>query len=103
MDMQRRFVTLRNLIHALMFYDYRESLLIICCFRLSSALENADDFAIDYPKLWCYLAELVTPVVQQPHFTLSDLKPLAIQYLYGCKKAGVLFAEILNVIVKEVL
>jgi hypothetical protein len=34
-----------------------------CC-RLHIVLENAADLIVDIPKLWSYLGEIVSPVVQ---------------------------------------
>ena len=67
---------------------------------MKTALELAEDNAIDYPKLWCYIAELITPVIVGEQFKLADLKPL-IMHLVQCNKAAVVLAEILTIIAKE--
>ena len=69
-------------------------------FRFNSVLELAYDNAIDYPMLWKYLAEIITPVILKDLFTLSDLKPLILEHLIPVGKAAALFAEIL-LITKE--
>lgn len=76
-----------------MYYFYH-----IC--SLSNALEYAEDSAIDYPKLWRYLAEIITPVIVGEQFKLVDLKPLTV-HLVESNKAAILFAEILNLIAEE--
>ena len=63
-------------------------------------MELAYDNAIDYPMLWKYLAEVITPVILKDLFTLSDLKPLILEHLIPVGKAAALFAEIL-LITKE--
>ena len=66
----------------------------------NSVLEVAYDNAIDYPMLWKYLAEIITPVILGDLFTLSDLKPQILEHLIPVGKAAVLLAEIL-LITKE--
>ena len=63
-------------------------------------LEVADDNAIDYPMLWKYLAEIITPVILRRQFTLSDLMPHILEHLVPVGTAGNLLAEIL-IITKE--
>ena len=68
--------------------------------RFSSVLELADDNSIDYPMLWRYLADVITPVILADQFTLFDLKPLILEHLLPVGKAAALLAEIL-VVTKE--
>ena len=72
------------------------------CFpnRFSGVLELADDNSIDYPMLWRYLADVITPVILADQFTLFDLKPLILEHLLPVGKAAALLAEIL-LIIKE--
>lgn len=55
----------------------------------------AYDNAIDYPQLWKYFAQIITPVILGGLFTLSHLKPLVFEHLIPVGKAAILFAEIL--------
>ncbi|XP_022239686.1 eukaryotic translation initiation factor 4 gamma 3-like [Limulus polyphemus] len=41
---------------------------------LKSILENADDFAIDIPRIWEYLGELIGPMIQDGCIPLSYLR-----------------------------
>jgi hypothetical protein len=50
--------------------------------------------------LWRYLADIITPVILQDQFTLTDLKPLIMEHLHPVGKAAALLAEIL-LIIKE--
>ncbi len=63
-------------------------------------MEVAYDNAIDYPMLWKYLAEIITPVILGDQLTLSDLKPMILEHLVPVGKAAALLAEIL-LIAKE--
>ena len=58
-------------------------------------MELAYDNSIDYPMLWRYLADVITPVILADQFTLSDLKPLILEHLLPVGKAAALLAEIL--------
>ena len=68
--------------------------------RFNNVLELANDNSIDYPMLWRYLADIITPVVLADQFTLSDFKPMIFQHLLPVGKAAALLAEIL-LITKE--
>ena len=68
---------------------------LILLTRFNSVLELAYDNAVDYPMLWKYLAEIITPVIVKDLFTISDLKPLILKHLIPVGKAAALFAEIL--------
>ncbi len=41
--------------------------------RLNELLEIADDLAMDFPKLWPYLAEILSPVFAHAALPLSTL------------------------------
>ncbi|XP_049769636.1 eukaryotic translation initiation factor 4 gamma 1-like isoform X3 [Schistocerca cancellata] len=56
--------------------------------------EVADDLAIDVPKVWLYLAEILVPMLSTEALTFSDLKTAAT----GLHK---LVVEILRLLVKE--
>ena len=66
--------------------------------RFNNVLELAYDNSIDYPMLWRYLADIITPVILQDQFTLTDLKPLIMEHLHPVGKAAALLAEILLLI-----
>lgn len=42
-------------------------------FRLKEILEVAEDMAIDIPHIWLYLAELITPMLQEGGIPLGEL------------------------------
>ena len=75
-----------------------ENSLYVC--RLGNVLEFAEDSAKKYPKLWYYLAEIITPVILGKQFKLAALKPL-IMHLVQCNKTAVILAEILTIIAKK--
>ena len=75
-----------------------ENSLYVC--RLGNVLEFAEDSAKKYPKLWYYLAQIITPVIVGEQFKLADLKPL-IMHLVQCNKTAVILAEILTIIAKK--
>ncbi|NWI86937.1 IF4G3 factor, partial [Pitta sordida] len=65
----------------------------------SETLEMADDMAIDIPHIWLYLAELVTPMLKEGGIPLCFVefsKPLL-----PVGRAGVLLAEILHLLCKQ--
>lgn len=35
----------------------------LCLFRLQGIIEETEDLAIDIPKIWLYLSELLTPML----------------------------------------
>ena len=43
-------------------------------FRLNDVLEVAEDIAIDIPKIWDYLGEVLAPVLARKHISLLILK-----------------------------
>ncbi|KAM9844721.1 eukaryotic translation initiation factor 4 gamma 1a [Aulostomus maculatus] len=68
---------------------------------LQEILEVAEDMAIDIPHIWLYLAELITPMLPEGGIPMGPLfreisKPLVPQ-----GKAGVLLAQILQLLCKE--
>ena len=61
----------------------RNSVFILCgkilngvfvFFRLNDVLEVAEDIAIDIPKIWDYLGEVLAPVLARKHISLLILK-----------------------------
>ena len=58
-------------------------------------LEFAEDMAIDIPKIYTYLGELISPMVEDGSIPLSFLKTTC-EPLFRCNKAGLLVAEILH-------
>lgn len=51
---------------ALILFDFTHS-------RLQEILEIADDMAIDIPHIWLYLAEIITPMLQEGGIPMGQL------------------------------
>ena len=64
-------------------------------YRLKEVLEFAEDMAIDIPKIYTYLGELISPMVEDGSIPLSFLKTTC-EPLKACNKAGHLMAEVLH-------
>lgn len=67
---------------------------------LKSVLEMADDCAIDVPKIWQYLGELIEPMFQDNTLSLTFLKDAA----EPCKTngtAGKLMSELLHIMLNK--
>ena len=65
-------------------------------FRLKDVLEFAEDMEIDIPKVWQYLGELISPMVQDGCcLPLSFLRE-GCQPLESCGKGGTLVSAILH-------
>ncbi|XP_076315206.1 eukaryotic translation initiation factor 4 gamma 1-like isoform X2 [Tachypleus tridentatus] len=62
---------------------------------LKSILENADDFAIDIPRIWEYLGDLVGPMVQDGSLPLSFLRE-AVEPCVASGTAGKLLSAVLH-------
>lgn len=45
----------------------------MCPCRLEEILEAAEDMAIDIPRFWLYLAELVTPMLHEGGIPMGKL------------------------------
>lgn len=58
-------------------------------------LEFAEDMVIDIPMIYTYLAELISPMIQDGSLPISFLKP-AFTPLISSNKAGVLVAKVLH-------
>lgn len=41
--------------------------------RLREILEMAEDMEIDIPHIWLYLAELITPILQEDGIPMEEL------------------------------
>ncbi|NXE14827.1 IF4G3 factor, partial [Lophotis ruficrista] len=67
----------------------------------SETLEMADDMAIDIPHIWLYLAELVTPVLKEGGISMRELLQEFSKPLLPVGRAGVLLAEILHLLCKQ--
>ncbi|XP_026718453.1 eukaryotic translation initiation factor 4 gamma 3 isoform X8 [Athene cunicularia] len=67
----------------------------------SDTLEMADDMAIDIPHIWLYLAELVTPVLKEGGISMRELIQEFSKPLLPVGRAGVLLAEILHLLCKQ--
>ncbi|XP_050952467.1 eukaryotic translation initiation factor 4 gamma 3 isoform X6 [Labeo rohita] len=67
----------------------------------SETLEFADDMAIDIPHIWLYLAELVTPVLQEGGISMRELFSEFSKPLLPVGRAGILFSEILHLLCKQ--
>ncbi|XP_046703627.1 eukaryotic translation initiation factor 4 gamma 3-like isoform X2 [Silurus meridionalis] len=87
----------------------------ISCCRLGSSphlsflkgsqkpLEIADDMAIGIPYVWQYIAELVNPVLQEGGISLRELLIEFSKPLLPVARAGILFAEILQLLCKQMV
>ncbi|KAL2296661.1 hypothetical protein Nmel_015996 [Mimus melanotis] len=69
----------------------------------SETLEMADDMAIDIPHIWLYLAELVTPVLKEGGISMRELIQEFSKPLLPVGRAGVLLAEILHLLCKQMV
>ena len=58
-------------------------------------LQYAEDMEIDIPKIWQYLGELISPMIQDGSVPLGFLKKAAAP-LVPNNKAGVLMAAVLH-------
>ncbi|NXJ82240.1 IF4G3 factor, partial [Trogon melanurus] len=67
----------------------------------SDTLELADDMAIDIPHIWLYLAELVTPMLKEGGISMRELLQEFSKPLLPVGRAGVLLAEILHLLCKQ--
>ncbi|NXC06423.1 IF4G3 factor, partial [Orthonyx spaldingii] len=67
----------------------------------SETLEMADDMAIDIPHIWLYLAELVTPMLKEGGISVRELLQEFSKPLLPVGRAGVLLAEILHLLCKQ--
>ncbi|KAM6313049.1 eukaryotic translation initiation factor 4 gamma 3 isoform 2-T2 [Podargus strigoides] len=67
----------------------------------SDTLELADDMAIDIPHIWLYLAELVTPMLKEGGISMRELIQEFSKPLLPVGRAGVLLAEILHLLCKQ--
>ncbi|XP_041063417.1 eukaryotic translation initiation factor 4 gamma 3-like isoform X7 [Carcharodon carcharias] len=64
-------------------------------------LELAEDMAIDIPHIWLYLGELVTPMLQEAGISMRELFTELSKPLLPVERAGVLLAEILHLLCKQ--
>ncbi|XP_069775179.1 eukaryotic translation initiation factor 4 gamma 3 isoform X4 [Narcine bancroftii] len=64
-------------------------------------LELAEDMAIDVPHIWLYLGELVTPMLQEGGISMRELFTELSKPLLPVGRAGVLLAEILHLLCKQ--
>ncbi|XP_046703567.1 eukaryotic translation initiation factor 4 gamma 3-like isoform X1 [Silurus meridionalis] len=69
----------------------------------SETLEIADDMAIDIPYVWQYIAELVNPVLREGGISLRELFIEFTKPLLPVARAGILFAEILQLLCKQIM
>ncbi|NWV01677.1 IF4G3 factor, partial [Upupa epops] len=67
----------------------------------SDTLEVADDMAIDIPHIWLYLAELVTPILKEGGISMRELAQEFSKTLLPVGRAGILLAEILHLLCKQ--
>nr|XP_023683270.1 eukaryotic translation initiation factor 4 gamma 3 isoform X4 [Paramormyrops kingsleyae] len=64
-------------------------------------LELADDMAIDIPHVWLYLAQLLSPVLQDGGLSMRQLFSELSKFLLPVGRAGILFSEILHLLCKQ--
>ncbi|KAA0719054.1 Eukaryotic translation initiation factor 4 gamma 1 [Triplophysa tibetana] len=67
---------------------------------LQEILEMADDMAIDIPHIWVYLAEIITPMLQEGGIPMGQLFRELSKPLLPMGKAAVLLVELLNLLCK---
>ncbi|XP_078791297.1 eukaryotic translation initiation factor 4 gamma 1a isoform X4 [Oryzias latipes] len=67
---------------------------------LEEILEAAEDMAIDIPHIWLYLAELITPMLHEGGIPMGQLFREISKPLVPLGKAGVLLAQILQLLCK---
>lgn len=67
---------------------------------LKEILEVAEDMAIDIPHIWLYLAELITPMLQEGGIPMGELFRDVSKPLIPLGKAGVLLVHILTLLCK---
>ncbi|XP_067140206.1 eukaryotic translation initiation factor 4 gamma 3-like isoform X2 [Centruroides vittatus] len=92
----------RHLIGELMHHLVKKKIITLDLYvkGLKSVLEMADDCAIDVPKIWQYLGELIEPMIQDNSISLAFLKDAA----EPCKAngtAGKLMSELLHIVLKN--
>ncbi|XP_070684791.1 eukaryotic translation initiation factor 4 gamma 1-like [Pempheris klunzingeri] len=68
---------------------------------LQEILEVAEDMAIDIPHIWLYLAELITPMLHEGGIPMGELFREISKPLIPLGIAGVLLAQILTLLCKE--
>ncbi|CAH2248450.1 eukaryotic translation initiation factor 4 gamma 1 isoform X1 [Pelobates cultripes] len=64
-------------------------------------MEVADDMAIDIPHIWLYLAELISPILQEGGIPMGELFRHLTKPLVPIGRAGDLLSEILSLQCKE--
>ncbi|XP_076124918.1 eukaryotic translation initiation factor 4 gamma 3 isoform X3 [Alosa pseudoharengus] len=64
-------------------------------------LEMADDMAIDIPHIWLYLAQLLGPLLKEGGISMRELFSELSKPLLPVGRAGILFAEILHLLCKQ--
>uniref|UniRef100_A0A673H2C9 Eukaryotic translation initiation factor 4 gamma 1-like n=1 Tax=Sinocyclocheilus rhinocerous TaxID=307959 RepID=A0A673H2C9_9TELE len=67
---------------------------------LQEILEIADDMAIDIPHIWLYMAEIITPMLQEGGIPMGQLFREVSKPLLPMGKAAILLVEILNLLCK---
>ncbi|XP_048879401.1 eukaryotic translation initiation factor 4 gamma 3 isoform X1 [Brienomyrus brachyistius] len=67
----------------------------------AETLELADDMAIDIPHVWLYLAQLLSPVLQDGGLSMRQLFSELSKFLLPVGRAGILFSEILHLLCKQ--
>lgn len=67
---------------------------------LQEILEIADDMAIDIPHIWLYLAEIITPMLQDGGIPMGQLFKEVSKPLLPMGKAAILLVDVLNLFCK---
>ncbi|NWY12265.1 IF4G1 factor, partial [Aphelocoma coerulescens] len=67
---------------------------------LREILETADDMEIDIPHIWLYLAELITPILQEEGIPMEELFREITKPLVPIGKATTLLVEVLGLLCK---
>uniref|UniRef100_A0A8C0Y5Z6 Eukaryotic translation initiation factor 4 gamma, 1a n=1 Tax=Cyprinus carpio carpio TaxID=630221 RepID=A0A8C0Y5Z6_CYPCA len=74
--------------------------LVVHRLLLQEILEMADDMAIDIPHIWLYMAEIITPMLQEGGIPMGQLFREVSKPLLPMGKAAILLVEILNILCK---
>lgn len=62
---------------------------------LRGVLDFADEMTIDIPRIWEYLGELISPMIEDGTVSMAFLR-VASEPLLACDKAGLVVAHVLH-------
>ena len=86
---------------SLILLSYLSRVIFNCSFlfRFTELLQSAEDFIVDIPKLWEYVAELVEPLFEEGVINLNFLPQLSMTL--NSSMAAHFVAAVLKALVKE--